>query len=144
MSSSRTPQGHQSKHLTDRTDSRTQDPQEAHRRRGSPETFDVKAYTHFLDKLLHTQERLQAPSFSHTLKDPVEGGVMVEIEDQIIILEGLYTLFTETEDWARASQKIDFKVLVRVPDSVSEERLVQRHVRSGICQDEEEATRRGE
>lgn len=69
--------------------------------------------------------------------------MVIEQESDIIVLEGLYTLFTQTEEWSRACEKMDFKVLVRVSESVSKARLVRRHVISGICSDELEACQRG-
>ncbi|KAH9820182.1 P-loop containing nucleoside triphosphate hydrolase protein [Melampsora americana] len=122
-----------------------EDPIEAHRRRGSPETFDAKGYAAFVAKLVQpTVTTLEAPSFSHTLKDPVEGGIMIQPHEEIILLEGLYALFNESPDWAEASKKLDFKVLIEVSNSVSGERLVQRHLKSGICDDAEEARQRVE
>lgn len=122
-----------------------EDPIEAHRRRGSPETFDAKGYAAFVAKLVQpTNTALEAPSFSHTLKDPVEGGIVIQPHEQIILLEGLYALFNESPDWTEACEKLDFKVLIKVSNSVSGERLVQRHMRSGICDDPEEARQRVE
>ncbi|EGG07583.1 uncharacterized protein MELLADRAFT_105544 [Melampsora larici-populina 98AG31] len=122
-----------------------EDPIEAHRRRGSPETFDAKGYAAFVAQLVQpTNTALEAPSFSHTLKDPVEGGIVIQPDEQIILLEGLYALFNESPDWAEACKKLDFKVLIEVSNSVSGERLVQRHMRSGICDDPAEARQRVE
>ncbi|KAG0139618.1 hypothetical protein CROQUDRAFT_137074 [Cronartium quercuum f. sp. fusiforme G11] len=120
------------------------DPVLAHARRGSPETFDAKAYGRFLNNLVGLGTAIEAPTFSHSLKDPVEGGMRIESEVSIVVLEGLYTLYTETEDWARACEKMDFKVFLSVSESVSKARLIRRHVNSGICSDEIEAEQRVE
>ncbi|MBW0474596.1 hypothetical protein O181_014311 [Austropuccinia psidii MF-1] len=121
-----------------------EDPVEAHRRRGAPHTFDSKFYRKFIKSLLEptSSETLFAPSFSHTAKDPVLDAIPILPNHKIIIIEGLYTSLQEGEDWKMASSLIHLSILVNVSPQLSRQRLIQRHVSSGICSDSQQAAER--
>ena len=114
------------------------DPAEAHRRRGAPWTFDVKAVLDLVRKL-HASTRLPpekrvdilAPSFDHAVKDPVQHDITIPAAASIVILEGNYLLLDE-ESWREIGPLLDFRILVHVPHEEARVRVAKRHVLSGI------------
>lgn len=128
-------------------------------RRGAAFTFDSASYLSLIKRLrepIIEGEIIYAPSFSHSLKDPVENDIPIPPSSRIVIIEGLYLSLTTTplippkiapdpplsEDWEKAGDMMDMHIFIDIPLEVAGERLVKRHVSSGICRDEEEARKR--
>jgi pantothenate kinase len=86
---------------------------------------------------------LKAPSFSHSLKDPVADDVQISSHHRIIVFEGLYANINEGE-WARAAALYDERWVVECDEAISRTRLIERHVATGVGKDKEEAAWRGE
>lgn len=129
------------------------DPQEAKDRRGAAFTFDAKAFADFVEQLEATaaaasttapaDAAVLAPSFSHSLKDPVADDIRIEPRHRVVIFEGLYCNCDDGE-WARGARALDERWVVDVDRNVARERLRVRHVATGVAKDEEEALWRGE
>jgi len=67
-------------------------PEEAFVRRGAEWTFDPRAFGQLLAQLAQdSKEPVQAPTFDHAVKDPVQGGVVILPQHRIVIVEGIYT-----------------------------------------------------
>ncbi|KAI9332282.1 P-loop containing nucleoside triphosphate hydrolase protein [Zopfochytrium polystomum] len=114
-----------------------EDPTEAHRRRGAPFTFDAKALVDLVDKLrTHPNESFRAPSFDHAVGDPIPEAIAIETHHRIILMEGLY-LHMNTGDWDNLV--FDELWFVDCPKEVAAERLIQRHVETGVAKDRESA-----
>jgi pantothenate kinase len=75
---------------------------------------------------------IHAPSFSHALKDPVENALQVTSSHRVLLIEGLY-VFLNVAPWSVAGQLLDERWLLEVDVEVARERLVQRHVKSGVA-----------
>jgi pantothenate kinase len=118
------------------------DPKLAHDRRGSHWTFDSHGYVSFVyslrEQLSPDTSTITAPSFDHTLKDPSPHAITILPEHRIVIVEGLYT-FLSLPPWNEAGKLLDERWLVEVDPTVASNRLVKRHVASGIAKDLEEA-----
>jgi len=113
------------------------DPALAHARRGAHWTFDGLGYVAFARSLLSEEadtESCWAPSFDHSLKDPMERDVEVKPEHRVVLLEGLYT-FLNVEPWVEAAQLLQERWYVEVDEKEAEGRLARRHIKSGICAD---------
>ncbi|OAV87035.1 hypothetical protein PTTG_29608 [Puccinia triticina 1-1 BBBD Race 1] len=121
---------------------RFDDPAEAHRRRGAAWTFDAAGYRAFVERLLREEGELAAPTFSHTTKDPVAGGLSVLPRHKIVLLEGLYTLLEHGAHWAAAARLVHLPILVAVGPETAQLRLVRRHLRAGIVADPRQAIHR--
>lgn len=126
-----------------------QDPAEAHRRRGAAFTFSASGYSEFIRKLKDrtTAFPLGYPTFSHSAKDPVHPSECVRPVEalprhKVVILEGLYVNVGE-EGWDEAARMLDERWLFEVPREVALERLVERHVRTGVTTDVASARIRG-
>jgi pantothenate kinase len=119
------------------------DPKLAHDRRGSHWTFDADGYVSFIHELREpvlpdATATIIAPSFDHAVKDPCPHAIPILPEHRIIILEGLYT-FLSLPPWVDAGKILDERWLVELDPTVASERLVKRHVISGVAKDLEEA-----
>ena len=116
------------------------DPQEAFARRGAHWTFSATGYVDFVSKLRApiTDLPIHAPSFSHAIKDPVEDDLQVTSSHRIVLIEGLY-VFLNVEPWSVAGHLLHERWFLEVDLEVARERLVQRHVKSGVTDNLEEA-----
>lgn len=116
------------------------DPQEAFARRGAHWTFSATGYVDFVSKLQApiTDLPIHAPSFSHALKDPVEDDLQVTSSHRIVLIEGLY-VFLNVEPWSVAGHLLDERWFLEVDLEVARERLVQRHVKTGVTDNLEDA-----
>lgn len=118
------------------------DPVSAHDRRGAPFTFDPASLLQLLrDIKTREGERLFAPSFDHSIKDPVPGDVEIPAAARVVLIEGLY-LHLDHDVWRDVYDLFDINVWVHVEKDVALNRLVNRHVQSGISSDQAAATAR--
>ena len=81
---------------------------------------------------------LYAPGFSHTRKDPTANAVAIHPHHKILIIEGLYT-FLGIEPWNAASVTLDERWFIDVDLEVARDRLIRRHVITGVAADLAEA-----
>ena len=118
------------------------DPKLAHDRRGSHWTFDAHSYVSFIrqlrDPLLPASTTITAPSFDHAVKDPCPHAISILPEHRIIVIEGLYT-FLSLSPWVDAGRLLDERWLIELDPTAASNRLVKRHVKSGVAKDLEEA-----
>ena len=134
-------------HLTRAQLSAMPDPSNAHARRGAAFTFDGSAFLTLVQKLREplTPEALtlHAPSFDHKIKDPVENDIPIHPTMRIIVFEGNYLSLNKTP-WKEAAELMDDLWFVEVNEDVAKRRLVERHVRTGVAENEEMAIKRVE
>jgi len=110
-------------------------PEEAFVRRGAEWTFDPRGFGQLLSRLAQdAKEPVQAPTFDHAVKDPVQGGVVILPQHRIVIVEGIYTHLNYGL-WATLALPHftpDCRWFIDCPADVCEARTVKRHVESGI------------
>lgn len=115
---------------------------EAHERRGAPWTFDPEKLLQFVRSIKDPAHgTVFGPSFDHALKDPVEGDVRVDKTARVVVLEGLY-LSLGAGVWGEVGAEMDERWFVDVDKEVATVRVVERHVKSGVCPSREEAVKR--
>ena len=123
------------------------DPISAHARRGAAFTFDGESFLtlvqHLREPLTASSKTFYAPSFDHALKDPVIDDVPILPTARIIVFEGLY-LSLNKYPWNAAARLMDELWFVDVDFEVARRRLVERHVKTGVTRDAEEAARRAD
>ena len=112
-------------------------------RRGAAFTYDAAGYCRLVEQLAKPVESqnpstICAPAFDHATKDPVHDSIKITGETRIVILEGNYVNL-DREPWSATAKLFDVRLIVVVDRSVARERLVKRHVASGICVDEASA-----
>lgn len=133
-------------HLTRAQLDQFEDPAEAHKRRGSPWTFDAEGVVSMAESLFNSCmsktkyfddcgssscESLYFPSFDHAVKDPTPNGINVAPTSRIIFLEGLYTLYS-ANPWNQIVSYVDDSWMIYVDLEVSTTRLAKRHLQAGI------------
>lgn len=90
-----------------------------------------------------TNDIIYAPSFSHTLKDPTDNSIAIHPNHKIVIVEGLYT-FLGIDPWREAAEALDERWFVDVDETQARERLIRRHVATGVAKNSEEAVWRAD
>ena len=121
------------------------DPANAHGRRGAAFTFDDVSFLKLVKDLrmplLPESKSLYAPSFDHTIKDPVADDIPIHPTARVVLIEGNY-LSLNNGLWKEAAKLMDELWFVAVDFETAKRRLVERHIKAGIANDEHEATRR--
>jgi hypothetical protein len=102
-------------------------------------------YVSFIERLRKpiSVEDVTAPSFSHSLKDPVFDDVIVRPQHRIVIIEGLY-VFLGIDPWVTAARSLDERWFVTAGVEQGRQRLCRRHVETGVAADWEEAVWRAD
>lgn len=148
-------------HLTRSQLSSMPNPEEAIFRRGAAFTFDSEGYCSLIQQLREPiskqSEIIYAPSFDHALKDPVENDIPIPPTSRILLIEGLYLSLSSpsstasvsnppnpphAEAWSQAGNLIDEHWFISTDLDVAANRLVERHLKSGICESEDVARKR--
>lgn len=123
------------------------DPATAHDRRGAAFTFDGDAFLKLVkmlrEPLLPESQTLYAPSFDHALKDPVADDIAIAPSARLIVFEGNY-LSLNRSPWKDAAELMDELWFVEVDFDVARNRLIHRHVKSGVAENEELAGKRAD
>ncbi|KAG8815269.1 hypothetical protein FRC19_001135 [Serendipita sp. 401] len=118
--------------------------EEAFARRGAHWTFSGTDYVSFVQRIRESRGVLAtAPSFSHSTKDPVEDDIQIYSHLKIILIEGLY-VFLSIDPWRSASELLDERWFVEVDINEAKERIVKRHVETGVTLTMEQARERAE
>ncbi|KAL7343067.1 hypothetical protein BJY59DRAFT_719168 [Rhodotorula toruloides] len=130
-------------HLTREALDRLPDPAEARRRRGAAFTFDASSYVSFVRSLRQTPfpSSIPFPTFNHALKDPLPSPSPILPTHRVVVIEGLYCML-DVEPWRDAAELLDERIWVEIERSVARERLVKRHLHTGVETVREEAEKR--
>lgn len=136
-------------HLTRAQLSAMPDPNTAHARRGAAFTFDAPAFLKLVQQLREPicpeTGTIYAPSFDHAVKDPVADDIPIAATSRIVVFEGNYlSLGTGAPEWKEAAEMMDQLWFVDVKEAVARQRLIKRHVASGIAKDEADAAKRAD
>lgn len=115
-------------------------PEEAFRRRGAPFTFDGDRFLSAVE-LLHKNVPVHAPLFDHSLKDPVENDITIDADVQVVFVEGNYVGLKEAP-WSNISAASDEFWFVDTDPQLVRDRLIARHISSGVSANYEEAVER--
>jgi pantothenate kinase len=115
------------------------DPANAHARRGAAFTYDGESFFKLVKKLREPicpeTNTLYAPSFDHSIKDPVNDDIAIAPSVRIVIFEGNYCSL-DKDPWNQAAELMDERWFVDVDFKVARNRLIHRHVKAGIWADE--------
>ena len=121
------------------------DPATAHARRGAAFTFDGEAFLALVKKirepLCPESVTLHAPSFDHATKDPIADDIAISSSARILVFEGNYLSLNEMP-WNQIAELMDELWFVKVDFETARQRLVERHVRTGVAETPDEALKR--
>lgn len=96
--------------------------------KGAPETYDVEKLRGMLVSL--NEDNQFWPLYDRRIHNPVENAV--EIREKILILEGNWLLLDE-QPWNTLS--CDYSIFLRCGDESQLERIVQRKMMGGFCEE---------
>lgn len=111
--------------------------EEGLRRRGAVPTFDAAAFRQDLLQLRQTREGW-FPAFDHAEQDPRPSAIRVTSAAPLVIVEGLYVLFSS---WQTADL-FDFTIFIDCDLETAMQRVAQRHLACGLCATAEAAKER--
>ena len=97
--------------------------------KGAPESFDIEAFLHFLDRVCTTEE-LSFPIYDRTIHDPVENFGHIQSQHQIIIVEGNYLLLNEYL-WNKVQPLLDLTCFIWAGEKLRWHTLLKRHLKGG-------------
>ncbi|KAJ1970081.1 hypothetical protein IWQ62_000187 [Dispira parvispora] len=126
------------------------DPEETLRRRGAPHTFDAASFLALVQAIRQPlvlgghPAAIHGPTFDHAIKDPVPNGVTIIQSHRLVVFEGLYIQLQSTPIWEEIPPLMDEQWWVECPESTCRERLINRHITSGICKNSVDAAHRAD
>ena len=101
-------------------------------RKGAPFTFDVAAYSLFLQQLRSDPMlELSVPVFDRSMELARSCAAVVTADQDIIVTEGNYLLI-DAEPWSRLRGLLDLTVWVEAPATELEARILQRWDEHGL------------
>jgi len=104
--------------------------------KGAPRTFDVDKLKEFLCSLKISFSPCRGPLYSREIHDVVEDAYSIDFEP-IVIIEGNYLLL-DAPGWKGISELLDWRLYLSVEESVSVQRLFERHIAGGRSREEAE------
>ncbi|WP_440657373.1 nucleoside triphosphate hydrolase [Ensifer adhaerens] len=108
-------------------------------RKGSPETFDVRAFLSTVAAVRANDGEVLVPVFDRSREIAIASARIVAPETRIILVEGNYLLLDEAP-WDRLEGAFDFSIFINPGVAELERRLLQRWFDHGY--DEEAAKRK--
>lgn len=118
-----------------------EDPQEAFRRRGAPFTFNAEAFIDTVGRLSRTDSTVVAPLFDHSKKDPVEDDIAIGPEVKVVFIEGNYVGLKD-KPWCDLACLTHSLWFIQEDSTIVRDRLIQRHLSSGVASSLEKAIER--
>lgn len=109
-------------------------------RKGGPQSFDVKALTSMIDRLVHQPDAMDIPIYDRTIHEPVPASCQVEAP--IVLIEGNY-LLVEAEPWGQVGGLIDGGIWLDVPLELARRSISGRDKALGRSDEQAEAKWRG-
>ncbi|MEK1933659.1 MAG: nucleoside triphosphate hydrolase [Pararhizobium sp.] len=101
------------------------------KRKGAPETFDVRAFIDIVTAVRKADEEVLVPVFDRSREIAIASARAVAPETRIILAEGNYLLLEEAP-WSRLDGMFDLSIFVGPSYEVLEERLRQRWIHYGL------------
>lgn len=103
-------------------------------RKGSPETFDVSAYAHLLQRIKRGDETIYAPLFDRQADLSRACAIEIPPEAKVILAEGNYLLLDQAP-WHQLQPLFDLTVSLSVPEEILQQRLLQRWLDHGLTEE---------
>lgn len=101
------------------------------KRKGAPETFDVRAFLDIVSAVRRADEEVLVPVFDRSREIAIASARVVSPETRIILAEGNYLLLDEAP-WSRLDGMFDLTIFVGPSYEVLEGRLRQRWIHYGL------------
>lgn len=108
-------------------------------RKGSPETFDVQGFLTTLDRLLERHAAVYIPSFERTHEASFAAAEVIEMDRNVVVVEGNYLLLDE-KPWSELANFFEVCIYLETPLETLRARLKKRWLSLGY--DEEHSERK--
>ncbi|GAC1041512.1 nucleoside triphosphate hydrolase [Rhizobium sp. No.120] len=95
------------------------------RRKGVPESFDVRAFLDIVKAVRAADQEVLVPVFDRSREIAIASARIVSAEHRFIVIEGNYLLFSQGK-WAELEGMFDYSIMLAPPMEVLEERLWAR------------------
>lgn len=104
--------------------------------KGSPPTFDVAGFVSLLGRIsTKSEQSIYVPVFDRAADLSRNGAQEITAQHSIAVVEGNYLLL-DRPDWREVEAMLDFSLMLEVPISTLETRLVQRWLGHGHMPEE--------
>ncbi|MBW6422010.1 nucleoside triphosphate hydrolase [Rhizobium sp. XQZ8] len=101
------------------------------RRKGAPETFDVRGFADVLRAVRQGDEEVLVPVFDRSREIAIASARPVSPETHIVLAEGNYLLIDQAP-WSRLFEMFDLTIFVGPEEDVLRERLLARWIHFGL------------
>ncbi|MGK6311613.1 nucleoside triphosphate hydrolase [Neorhizobium sp. DT-125] len=101
------------------------------RRKGAPETFDVRGFADILRAVRQADEEVLVPVFDRSREIAIASARPISPETRIVLAEGNYLLI-DAAPWSRLADFFDLTIFVGPEEEVLRERLTARWVHYGL------------
>jgi pantothenate kinase len=95
------------------------------KRKGVPESFDVRAFLDIIKAVRAAEEEVLVPVFDRSREIAIASARVVSTNHRYIVVEGNYLLLNQGK-WAKLEGVFDFSIMLAPPIEVLEERLWAR------------------
>ena len=106
-------------------------------RKGAPETFDIGAFLSLI-KELRFKNDIKVPLFDRSADKVIKDGQIIPREQDYLVIEGNYLLL-DRELWRDLSKYWDYKIFIKIEQTVLKSRLIQRWLGENLTYSEAEA-----
>lgn len=105
--------------------------------KGAPQTMDVNHLLTDLSSIVsNTCSDVWLPVYDRNIHDPVEHAMCVKPSHKIVILEGLFLLYDDSDKsengWYKVADHLDTVIFLDTEKTLCRERVVQRKVMCGV------------
>lgn len=101
------------------------------KRKGAPETFDVRGFLDIVTAVRRADEEVLVPVFDRSRELAIASARPISPETRFILVEGNYLLL-DRDPWTRLKGSFDLTLFVGPPLDVLEQRLRERWVHYGL------------
>jgi pantothenate kinase len=101
------------------------------KRKGAPDTFDVKGFTHILERVAHDHNNaIYYPIFDRSIEESIAAQGVVLPSTRVVIVEGNY-LMHDRDGWQDVSALLNQCWYAHLDEEIRISRLISRHIAFG-------------
>ena len=106
-------------------------------RKGAPQTFDIGGFLSLI-KELRSKNDIKVPLFDRSADKVIKDGQIISREQDYLVIEGNYLLL-DRELWRDLSKYWDYKIFIKIEQTVLKSRLIERWLGENLTYSEAEA-----
>ena len=106
-------------------------------RKGAPETFDIEGFLGLI-KELRSKNDIKVPLFDRSTDKVIRDAQIISRDQDYLVIEGNYLLL-DRELWRDLSKYWDYKIFIKIEQTVLKSRLIERWLGENLTYSEAEA-----